>query len=251
MKNQKLILRLDDAAERMDIEKWQRVEDILDKFEIKPLVGVIPCCKDPMMDRYDTDPDFWKKVHKWIEKDWVIAMHGCYHVYDSKNGGINPLSDKSEFAGHTLNKQKEKIRNGYEVFLSHDIVPEIFFAPSHTYDESTLNALKSETKIRIVSDTVGWDSYLRDGLYFIPVQSGKVRRLPFRTITYCYHPNTMSESDFILLEDFIRINSNLFVRALDALNNRNINGLDLICQKSYMFFRRARKAIKGLKNAIK
>lgn len=38
----KYILRLDDAAERMDIVKWNRMEVLLDKYNIKPLVGVIP-----------------------------------------------------------------------------------------------------------------------------------------------------------------------------------------------------------------
>ena len=38
----KYIMRLDDAAEKMDIEKWSRMEKLLDKHSIKPLVGVIP-----------------------------------------------------------------------------------------------------------------------------------------------------------------------------------------------------------------
>ena len=48
----KYILRLDDAAERMDIVKWNRMEVLLDKYNIKPLVGVIPKCQDAMMDEY-------------------------------------------------------------------------------------------------------------------------------------------------------------------------------------------------------
>ena len=40
------LVRLDDASEYMDIEKWKIVEGILDKYQIKPLVGIIPDNKD-------------------------------------------------------------------------------------------------------------------------------------------------------------------------------------------------------------
>ena len=41
------ILRLDDASDYMDVEKWSRMEELLDKYQIKPLVGVIPDNQDP------------------------------------------------------------------------------------------------------------------------------------------------------------------------------------------------------------
>lgn len=31
------IMRLDDASEYMDVEKWQRMENLLDKYGIKPM----------------------------------------------------------------------------------------------------------------------------------------------------------------------------------------------------------------------
>lgn len=43
------IMRLDDASEYMDVEKWQRMEDLLDKYHIKPIVGVIPDNQDSDM----------------------------------------------------------------------------------------------------------------------------------------------------------------------------------------------------------
>lgn len=36
------ILRLDDASDYMDVKKWQRMEELLDRHGIKPLVGIIP-----------------------------------------------------------------------------------------------------------------------------------------------------------------------------------------------------------------
>ena len=32
----KYLLRLDDASDYMDVEKWQRMENLLDKYGIKP-----------------------------------------------------------------------------------------------------------------------------------------------------------------------------------------------------------------------
>ena len=43
------ILRLDDASEYMDVDKWQRMETLLDKYNIKPLVGIIPDNQDQVL----------------------------------------------------------------------------------------------------------------------------------------------------------------------------------------------------------
>lgn len=53
------ILRLDDASEYMDVDKWQRMETLLDKYNIKPLVGIIPDNQDPSLAGvYTQDPTF-------------------------------------------------------------------------------------------------------------------------------------------------------------------------------------------------
>lgn len=43
------ILRLDDTSEYMDVDKWQRMETLLDKYNIKPLVGIIPDNQDQVL----------------------------------------------------------------------------------------------------------------------------------------------------------------------------------------------------------
>ena len=68
----KYILRLDDACEKMDIEKWDRMEQLLDKYGVKPLVGIIPHCEDSMMYDYSVDSKFWSKVNNWIIKQQEI-----------------------------------------------------------------------------------------------------------------------------------------------------------------------------------
>lgn len=197
-------MRLDDATTRMDVEKWDKMERLLDKYQIKPLVGVIPNCEDPEMQKYQQDDFFWDKVCFWQKKGWTIALHGYNHVYGSSDGGVNPVNQDSEFAGLPLEEQKKKIRLGIDIFRKHRIEPQVFFAPSHTFDDNTIEALKEESAIRIISDTVANRPYQKDGMTFVPQQSGRVRKLPFQVVTFCYHPNVMTEQDFYVLDMFFR-----------------------------------------------
>ena len=130
----KYIMRLDDACEKRNIKCWDRIEKILDNYGIKPLVGVIPHCEDSMMDAYPIDDKFKIRVKSWADKDWIIALHGYNHVYSNKSGGINPVNYRSEFAGESLEVQKEKIRSGVSILNNMGINPKVFFAPSHTFD---------------------------------------------------------------------------------------------------------------------
>ena len=105
-------MRLDDAADRMNVDNWNKMEKILDLYQIKPLVGVIPNCCDKEMLKYDVDDQFWDKISVWKQNGWTIALHGYEHVYCTNNGGINPVNYRSEFAGVSLEEQREKIRKG-------------------------------------------------------------------------------------------------------------------------------------------
>jgi predicted deacetylase len=84
----------------------------------------------------------------------------------------------------------------------HGIDPKVFFAPAHTFDNNTLIALKECSNIRIISDTIANDVYSQFGFTFVPQQSGRVRKLPFKTVTFCYHPNVMNDDEFVRLEKF-------------------------------------------------
>lgn len=226
------ILRLDDASDYMDIEKWMRMERLLDKYQIKPIFGIIPKNGDEsLVSKYQQNPEFWSLMHSWIDKGWIPAMHGYEHRYVTEDGGINPVNKRSEFAGLSYEEQAEKIRKGYQLLVEHDISPEIFFAPSHTFDENTLKAIKSETPIRIISDTVAWDVYKEGEFWFIPQQSGSVRKLLFKTVTFCYHPNTMSDKAYEELESFI--SKNHFITIEHVETNRRMKMIDKILRFLY------------------
>ena len=71
---------------------------------------------------------------------------------------------KLEFAGVPLGIQRQKIRDGVQIFREHGIEPDVFFAPSHTMDLNTIEALKEESKIRIISDTIADRPYSKWGM---------------------------------------------------------------------------------------
>lgn len=204
---QRYLIRLDDACPYMDREKWQRMEDILDKYGVKPLVGIIPANADPKTMIDPEDVNFWEKAHSWVKKGWAIALHGYNHCYTSNGGlkGLNPMWARSEFAGLPLVEQKEKIRNGVAIMRENGINPKYFFAPSHTFDENTLNALREESDIRIVSDTIALQPYSYKDFVFIPQFSGQCRKMRMKGIfTFCFHPNTMNDAAFQNLETFLQ-----------------------------------------------
>lgn len=240
------LIRLDDASEYMDSCKWEQMEHLLDNYNIKPIIGVIPQNEDPdLIDKYKYDQNFWLKVKEWEKKSWLIAMHGYQHKFVTKIGGINPVNEYSEFAGISLLQQCEKIKQAFNIFQEKGIKPRIFFAPAHTFDQNTITALKEETDIRILIDTIASNIYYKDGIYYIPQQMGHVRVSPFKITTFCYHPNNMTEDDFLQLEKFIKAHQKVIV----SLNNikmtqRSFNFYDLILKKTYFNIKKIKRVFR-------
>lgn len=236
------IIRLDDASEHMNIENWIRMKNLLDKYGIKPIIGIIPCNKDSELLRYDEIHNFWQMMRNWQQEGWTPALHGYTHVFETNEGGINPVNYKSEFAGVPLEKQREKIRQGYKKLKSEGIEPLIFFAPAHTFDGNTLKALEEETEIRVISDTIASDVYFKKPFYYIPQQSGRARRLPFRTVTFCYHPNIMKDDDYDRLDHFLSINGKLFISYnYMTLRNKGKTAKDILLNNVYFLIRKVKR----------
>lgn len=233
----KYIIRLDDAAPNAVWQNWDRMEHLLDLYGVKPLVGVIPACKDPIINSFDVKTGFWERVNQWKGKNWTIAMHGYDHVYLSKSYGLNPVNNKSEFAGVSLKIQRQKIRDGVEIFHNHGIEPAVFFPPAHTLDLNTIEALKQESKIRIISDTIANAPYCKWGMTFVPQQAGDVRNIRFQFVTFCYHPNEMTNDDFTQLENFLKKKHKQFIPFPIEPSFRHRTLYDWILKKLY-FFRR-------------
>ena len=77
-----LLIRIDDVAENMNWSLMNNCEILFDRYNIKPLLGVIPCNEDAELYAYEKNNNFWDKVREWQNKGWEISMHGFSHVYD-------------------------------------------------------------------------------------------------------------------------------------------------------------------------
>jgi len=198
---------MDDASPTMSLEKWNRLEKLLDKYQIKPIVAVIPNNKDPKLLLNYPSNQFWQKVKVWQDKRWTIALHGFEHKYTTEAKSIVPINNYSEFAGLPLEEQKLKIKSGIKIFNKNSINCRMWVAPAHSFDKNTIEALKSETNIHIISDGIAWNPYYEYGMHWIPQQLWKPRKMLFGTWTICYHPDDMSNNDFEILEDFLKKNS--------------------------------------------
>ena len=220
----KYILRLDDASDYMDMEKWEYMTKLLDQYDVKPIFGIIPKNQDIVfLEKYKKNDSFWDWVHRRIEDGWIPAMHGYEHRYESKDSA----GRKSEFAELPYKMQRDKIEVGYAILREHGVAPKIFFAPSHTFDENTLRALQDVTPIRIISDTIAYDVYKKGDFWFVPQQSWRVSWQPFPLVTFCYHPNTTSEREFEKLRKALPKYKKYFVRfRKELLKNRDLNCID-------------------------
>ena len=248
MNKNKYLIRLDDACPTMNHILWHRMEAILDKYAIKPLVGVIPHNEDPQQRIDIEDNGFWNLLAEWQTKGWTMALHGYNHCYNSEGGlqGLNPMWQRSEFAGLPLIQQCEKIRMGYFILKGHGIEPKYFFAPSHTFDENTLTALRKESDIRIICDTIGRWPYKMGDFWFIPQITGHCVDMPLSGIyTFCFHPNTMGDNDFLSLESFLKDNSSSFIAFKDIKLDAYQDKLFIDKLLSFLFFKY--RKIKGLR----
>lgn len=61
----KILIRFDDICPTMNFEQFHLAETMMDKYQIKPLVGVVPDCRDSDLLISDGKNDFW---------DYVLAL---------------------------------------------------------------------------------------------------------------------------------------------------------------------------------
>ena len=212
--NTGILIRFDDIAPNMNWEMMDRCQEILDHYNLKPVMGVIPDNKDIELLKYPKRENFWKIVKNWQNKDWSIAMHGYNHLYDKETNKKDYFNygGQSEFFGHSYEHQLLKIKKGLEVFKKNDIKIEMFFAPNHTYDKNTFKALKDTGILKII-DGYGLMPYMKNGIKFVPQLFYKLYMLPFGIQSTQIHINYWNEEDFVIFQNFVKKNHNKIINA--------------------------------------
>ena len=234
--DKKIVVRLDDICETMDLEKFQKMESLLDEYGIKPLIGVVPINKDVKLQVAPPNADFKELIARCMDKGWAVAMHGTYHLYDSKSFGLVTKRPRSEFAGKTVDLQRELLRIGKEQMMSYGIYTDIFFAPGHSYDSNTVNALRSEG-FRYISDGRSFRHYRFKGVDFIPVRVFSDATIPHRGITtLCFHTNNMNNHSYETVREYFNMYKQLITSFEDAKNTKPDLLIKAILEEKYVVF---------------
>ena len=201
-----ILIRFDDICPTMNYEQFNKAMSILDENNIKPLIGVIPDCKDPdlMIDRFHED--FWQWLHLLENKGYKIAMHGYEHQFPIDDNG--KLLCHSEFAGLSFQEQYDKIKRGKAILEDHGIFTDVFFAPAHTYDINTLKALAANG-FKYMSDCKSSKPYELHGIKCLPCRASgcpKIRGNGLYTAVFHAHEWTRPDKakDFQSMVNLIR-----------------------------------------------
>lgn len=188
----KILIRFDDMCPTMNSYQFERALELLAKYHVHALLGVIPDCKDPELQLEKADELFWEKMRALQKEGFVLAMHGFLHVYDSSiRGNVNP-GYKSEFAGHSYARQLQKIREGKKILEDHGISTDVFFAPSHSYDNNTVKAL-AECGFKYMSDGYTLKAVKKYGVCCIPCRNTGCKKYGYYTAVF--HPHEWAKKD--------------------------------------------------------
>ena len=202
--NTGILIRFDDIAPNMSWEMMDKCQELLNYYDLKPVMGVIPDNQDNEILKYPKRENFWETVKKWELNNWSIAMHGYNHLYDKETNKKDFFNygGRSEFFGHSYEDQLSKIKKGLEIFQKNNIQIDTFFAPNHTYDRNTFKALKNSGILKII-DGYGLMPYSFNGIKFVPQLFYKLHILSFGIQSTQIHINYWSDKDFINFKKFI------------------------------------------------
>ena len=229
-----ILIRFDDICPTMNFVEFEKAVALMDKYDVKPLIGVIPDCQDPDLQIDEFHADFWSYIKALRDRGYVIAMHGVNHVFDSAHKGIVNNRIGSEFAGHTYEHQIDKIKKGKEILHEHGIDTDIFFAPAHSYDVNTMKALAA-CGFKYISDGKSAKPYVRFGIKCLPCRAGWMPKFfDKKIVTEVFHAHewvredkrlgyinfkeliTNHSSDIVSFDEYKNVKSgNLYVQLLN------------------------------------
>lgn len=191
----KILIRFDDICPTMDYKQFNRAIEVVKRYNLTALLGVIPWCNDPELQIENVHDDFWDFMLELQNQGYKLAMHGYTHVYDSNHRGLVNVGYKSEFAGHTYKEQYKRIKEGKAELEKHGIITDVFFAPSHSYDNNTLRALKA-CGFKFISDGLSNQPIVRYGIQCIPCKSTGVPKIKNKGyFTAVFHPHEWVRPD--------------------------------------------------------
>lgn len=210
------LIRFDDVVPAMAWSRFAAFEKIAADLSLPFLIGVVPACRDPKLSVEPERHDFWDWVRVRKHAGWTIAQHGYQHLYETDARGLLGIGRKSEFAGLAYNAQAQKLAAGKEIMQREGVWSGVFMAPSHSFDEFTVQALR-DLEFTALTDGFGFYPYELHGLKAVPQLVARPLGFGFGVETICLHVNTMSEEAIGRMIDFIRAHRKQIISFDEAL----------------------------------
>ncbi len=219
----KYIFRLDDISWDMNFDNFNRIKDLFFKYNIKPIIGVIPDNKDTKLKNQSKNTIdeqlFWALIRKLQdEHGWSVSLHGYDHVYISNDSGLFKINNRAEFAGRPYDEQFIKIEKGKAILEEQGLIIQSFMAPAHSLDWNTVKALKSNG-INCVTDGRTAFPYTKREVLFVPQMWPWPRKRLIGIQTVCLHINTWDSNMFDRLGLFLKNKREHIISFDDILGN--------------------------------
>ena len=226
----KYIYRMDDITPYMNWKNFYRYINLFKKHGVKPLLGIVPDNKDPYLYFQDGNPDFWK-IMRDMYSDGIVefAQHGYQHLlYIRKHGLLKKIygfQSKSEFVSLSYDEQYIKINKGKQILNDEGIFTDVWMAPAHSFDNTTLQVLV-DLGFKAISDGIGVYPYKEKGLIFVPQQLWQPRYFPFGIYTICLHINYADDYIYYIVEKHLKSDSD-FISFSEARNMYQLFSLNM------------------------
>ncbi|HVS88642.1 MAG TPA: DUF2334 domain-containing protein [Candidatus Acidoferrum sp.] len=231
------LLRFDDLCPTMNWDIWVQIEKILLEFEVKPILAVVPDNQDEKLKVCEPNKGFWDEVRTWQSRSWTIGLHGYQHLFLTHDAGIVGINPFSEFSGLSLEEQSYKMHRAQEIFEREKVKTDVWVAPAHSFDETTVKALRS-AGIKHISDGLHFFPHLDSlGILWVPQQFWRFRWMPLGIWTVCHHFNSWTGHDIAeFRSDLQRFRPAIvdFSSVVASYSNRRDNWFDRVCAKLYL-----------------
>ena len=224
----KYIFRIDDIVPWMNWKNFEKIENIFDKYWVKPIIWVVPDNQDFTIWNNDYAQEFWDKINRLAKKWWIIAQHGYHHKYLNKNWWILNINHYWEFAWLSYEKQFEMIEK-WKNILEENLWFEIkwWMAPAHSFDETTCKILK-ELEFEYITDWLAIYPFTKYWLKWVPQQIWKPMKKRFGVWTICLHINKYDDEFIKWIEDFCKINWELILNEFENISFEQSNSEKVI-----------------------
>ena len=219
------LLRFDDLCPTLSIGCWQYLQSLVEEFQLRPVLAIVPDNRDEELQQSPPDPEFWPRMRALEAAGSTIALHGYRHLCASRGRSLVPLHRMSEFAGVPAAIQQEWIHEGLAILRSHGLSPRAWVAPRHGFDANTLNAIRKEG-IDLLSDGLARIPFKHGGITWIPQQLWEPVEKSSGLWTICIHPNTVTDAQFTALHAFLMTHAAQFTsvdRVLAEFNPASLN----------------------------